>query len=584
MFFPRYSKTKMKNISVDKNRPKGRFSGARLFIESFAILCFCSMLGIQMYEIYVLAAKLRISNDVENDKRLRGGDQERAPHENAHIDPYWNPLGPGRFSEYKDGSNNFKLLSAKMQREADVRARSRRLAVRNAMKHAWSGYKTHAWGSDELLPKSQSHQDNWGGMGTSLVDSLDTLWLMGLKDEFWEARDWVNEFLNNGVKQDVSVFETTKRNLGGLLSAYALSGDKIFLQKAEDLGERLFFAFEDSSSGFPFGLVNLHYHYGTTPSWVGNGFVLSEATSLALEFRQLSELTENEEFASKATRVYEILRTLSGNSGLVPWKISNNGEVPHFGNDLITVGAMGDSYYEYLLKIWLQGGMIEDKYRAMYDKAMDDLHDQLLYVTPQKGLTFLTERKGSIQKQKMDHFACFMAGNLALGAYTDPDGLESPRAQRDLKTGKALAYTCYQMYAQSKTGLGPEVVLSSEEEDLLVYEPRYLLRPEAVESFFVLYQLTGDPTYQEWGWEVFQAIERFCKTKSGYGGREDIDIVDEEPNDRMGSFFMGETLKYLYLLQDPDTEISILSKHVFNTGGHPLPLLKRPSGLDSRYY
>lgn len=39
-----------------------------------------------------------------------------------------------------------------------------------------------------------------------------------------------------------------------------------------------------------------------------------------------------------------------------------------------------------------------------------------------------------------------------MGAYTDPLGIQSERAQRDLKTAKALTYTCYQMYAVTKTG------------------------------------------------------------------------------------------------------------------------------------
>ena len=94
----------------------------------------------------------------------------------------------------------------------------------------------------------------------------------------------------------------------------------------------------------------------------------------------------------------------------------------------------------------------------------------------------------------------------------------------------------------------------------LTKAPHYFLRPEAIESFFILYQLTGDPTYQEWGWEIFESIERFCKTKYGYGSLWNVENVYETPMDRMESFFLGETLKYLYLLQDPDTEIDLVNK------------------------
>lgn len=76
-------------------------------------------------------------------------------------------------------------------------------------------------------------------------------------DEFWEARDWIKQSLNfNNVKKAVSVFETTIRNLGSMLSAYDLSGDKLFLEKADDLGQRLLKAF-NSPSGIPYGEVEL---------------------------------------------------------------------------------------------------------------------------------------------------------------------------------------------------------------------------------------------------------------------------------------------------------------------------------------
>jgi len=161
---------------------------------------------------------------------------------------------------------------------------------------------------------------------------------------------------------------------------------------------------------------------------------------------------------------------------------------------------------------------------------------------------------------------------LVLGAYTDPLGLDSTRAQRDLKTGKALTYTCYQMYARMPTGISPEYVQFYEGRDFDIGNggPHYLLRPEAMESFFVLYHLTGDPVYREWGWEVFQAIERYCRTNSGYGELHDVRNKDQMPNDKMETFFLAETMKYMYLLFDPDTPIDLLNKHVFNTEAHPV--------------
>ena len=104
-------------------------------------------------------------------------------------------------------------------------------AIIAAFKHAWKAYKDHAWGKDEL--KSVSHQSStWFNLGLTLIDSLDTMWLMGLTKEFNEARDWVAHSMVIAQNKDVNLFETTIRVLGGLLSAYHLTKDKMFLEKA----------------------------------------------------------------------------------------------------------------------------------------------------------------------------------------------------------------------------------------------------------------------------------------------------------------------------------------------------------------
>jgi hypothetical protein len=135
-----------------------------------------------------------------------------------------------------------------------------------------------------------------------------------------------------------------------------------------------------------------------------------------------------------------------------------------------------------------------------------------------------------------------------------------------------LTYTCYQTYARMASGISPEFVQFYEGKDFEAGRNghHYLLRPETVESFFVLYHLTGDPVYREWGWEVFQAIEKYCRVNGGYGGIRDVRSENPQADNKMESFFLAETLKYLYLLFDPETPIDLLNKHVFNTEAHPL--------------
>ena len=107
----------------------------------------------------------------------------------------------------------------------------RQETVVNSFRHAWKAYKKHAWGKDELKPVSQGSND-WFNLGLTLVDSLDTMWLMGLEREFQEATEWVQSEMNIAQDKDVNLFETTIRVLGGLLSTYHLTGNTMFLEKA----------------------------------------------------------------------------------------------------------------------------------------------------------------------------------------------------------------------------------------------------------------------------------------------------------------------------------------------------------------
>lgn len=486
------------------------------------------------------------------------------------------PLGGKRYTEYTSGLTPYQITSTLQQKSNDV-ARTRRYHVKKAMQHAWNGYVQHAFGMDEILPVSGSGSDGWGGQAITLVDALDTLWLMDMKDEFERARDWVRDHLDHSkVTSQVSLFETTIRDLGGLLSAYDFSGDRVFLDKAIDLGERLFKAFDNSPSGIPFGQVSPGTGATGMAGWTGGSAILSEFTSIQIEFRYLAKVSGRPEFAKKVERVFDIMNDVAPANGLYPNFYRVNDAVPSPGNDKITFGAMSDSFYEYMLKCWLQGGKTEPMYRSMYDKAIEGMHKDLLQTSTPSGLVYIADRNWGNLDLKMDHLVCFMGGLLALGAYTDPLGMDSPRSIRDFQTAKALTYTCYQMYARMETGISPEYIQFRDGADFSDGEPHYLLRPEAVESMFILSTLTGDPIYREWGWEIFQAIEKYCRTQYAYGELTNVHVPSNPPKDKMESFFLAETLKYLYLLQDPDTEIDILEKHVFNTEAHPMrifPLL-----------
>lgn len=165
---------------------------------------------------------------------------------------------------------------------------------------------------------------------------------------------------------------------------------------------------------------------------------------LSYSLKHLKKLTGYNTSADQFFYVIEPF--LKENNGLLPHSVHvHKTSITFDARRFIKLGGGGDSFYEYLLKIWLHRGKKDPMFREMYDYAMDGLHSELIQKTVFKGFTYIAEKDVKRIHHQMDHLTCFMAGSLALGAYTNPNGLKSPKAQRDLKTGKALAYTCYQM-------------------------------------------------------------------------------------------------------------------------------------------
>lgn len=120
-------------------------------------------------------------------------------------------------------------------------------AVKESFTHAWEGYKAHAWLRDEVGPLSGISRNTFGGWAATLVDALDTLWIMDMKNEFEIAVDAVRQIdFTKTDEQTLNTFETTIRYLGGFLAAYDLSDGKypVLLEKAIELGEMLYVAFD----------------------------------------------------------------------------------------------------------------------------------------------------------------------------------------------------------------------------------------------------------------------------------------------------------------------------------------------------
>ncbi|XP_058117749.1 endoplasmic reticulum mannosyl-oligosaccharide 1,2-alpha-mannosidase [Anopheles ziemanni] len=446
----------------------------------------------------------------------------------------------------------------------------RQRAVVQATLHSWKGYKEYAWGHDNLKPISMGYSD-WFGLGLTLIDSLDTLYIMDLQDEFDEARAWVDKYLKFDVNREVNLFEITIRVVGGLLSAYHLSGDRMFLDKAIDLGNRLLPSF-DSPSGIPFSDVNIGSLTAHAPKWSPDSST-SEVTTIQLEFRDLSRASENPIFENVAAKVNLKIHELEKNEGLVP--IFINANTGHFRNfATVSLGARADSYYEYLLKQWLQTGKKNDDYLIEdYQQSIRGVLNQLVRTTPNEKHVYVGELiNGKDFKPKMDHLTCYLPGTLLLG-------YKNGMPKTHLRLATDLLETCYQTYMKQPTQLAPEIsyfnVNGESETDIYVKtnDAHNLLRPEFIESLYYFYAITGNRTYQDMGWTIFEAFNRYTKVKNGYTSIGNVkNPLNTRPRDMMESFWLGETLKYFYLLFSDDRNEIDLDKYVFNSEAHPLPI------------
>ncbi|KAL5535947.1 MNS1 [Sanghuangporus sanghuang] len=512
--------------------------------------------------------------------------------------------------DFADSKLHGVTSSAPGEIVADIEKRN---VIVDSFKHAWHAYERDAMGADEYHPISHqgTNLSDAGGIGYTVVDSLDTMMMMGLDDEVARARKWIDEKLSFEKDGSFSTFETTIRVLGGLLSAYHLSGgDKLYLEKAVDLADRMLPAF-DTPSGLPLSNVNLAKRVGI-PDRDNNGWVsTAEVSTLQLELRYLSELTDDDTYWRAAEKVMYLIRQNKINPHVVT--IFMDPESGSFIPFDIRLGSRGDSYYEYLLKQYLQTNRTEEVYKSMYLEAMDAVNKHLVKRSKLTSITYTSEliperRQGGDTYwrlvPKQDHLVCFLGGSLMLGATTagalkenvsippHPSEL-SPDAKRDWRVGVELIRTCMLTH-KTQTGLAPEIVhfrLPNDGVDSTMMgaprdwyikgakpghppplDARYILRPETVESLFIAYRLTGDNKYREYGWRIFQAIEKHCKVSTGgYAAVLNVDELPVTLEDKMETFLLSETLKYLYLLFSDADDIP-LSKYVFNTEAHPLPI------------
>ncbi|KAL0489765.1 mannosyl-oligosaccharide alpha-1,2-mannosidase, partial [Acrasis kona] len=454
----------------------------------------------------------------------------------------------------------------------DHKTEFRRGAVKDAFVHAWTGYEIHAFGHDEIRPTSNITNDSWGGWGVTIVDSLDTIIIMDLKHLLPRCEDHVSK-INFVSEKFISVFETSIRYLGGLISAYDLSGNILYLNKAKELSKLMLPAF-DSESGLPFHEIITKTGVAGNAAWMQGASILSEVGSVQLEFKRLARLTNDKELYQKMSDQIILLRDQQLKAkglpkGLYPVKIKiENGAFDV--SSKVTIGGLGDSFYEYLLKQHLMDPT-ETVFLKMYLESVDAMIENLSF-TFNGNHTFITEYQNNKQQYLFEHLTCFAPGMIALGTKHVKNNDLYPKEKRTshLVFADNVLSTCVMLYDVQPSGIAADTV-KFEDGSLEFTNSAYYLRPETIESLFYFFRITGDDKYREAGWRIFENIVKYCRTDSSFSGLKDVTKKPFEKNNSMQSFFFAETLKYLYLLfSGPD--VIPLDKYVFNTEGHPFLL------------
>ncbi|CAN9515603.1 unnamed protein product [Ophioblennius macclurei] len=408
-----------------------------------------------------------------------------------------------------------------------------RQRIKSMFYHAYNSYLDNAFPYDELRPLTCDGQDTWGSFSLTLIDALDTLLVLGNRTEFQRVASILQDTIDFDIDVNASVFETNIRVVGGLLSAHLLSGRSgmqletgwpcagPLLRMAEDAARKLLPAFQ-TPTGMPYGTVNLLH--GVSPSETPVTCTAGVGTFI-LEFATLSRLTGDPVFEEVARRALRALWKTRSDIGLVgnhidilskKWVAQDSG-----------IGAGVDSYFEYLVK---GAVMLQDEELLNMFQAFDHVIQN--YTRFDDWYLWVHMHKGTVSMPVFQSLEAFWPGLQSLLGNID-----------------AAVRTFQNYYSVWRQFGGLPEFYSIPQGYTVDKREGYPLRPELIESAMYLFRATEDHTYLQLGLDALESIEKIAKTSCGYASVKDL--RDHQLDNRMESFFLAETVKYLYLLFDP---------------------------------
>ncbi|KAJ7596035.1 glycoside hydrolase family 47 protein [Mycena floridula] len=459
-------------------------------------------------------------------------------------------------------------------------AQAHRAAVEQIFVTSYDGYKQFAFGHDELLPISEQPSDPRNGWGASIVDAMTTMQIMGLSDLFAEAVEFASniDFSKSQTPDTVSLFETTIRYLGGMVSAFELNGSQFpaLIQKSQELADKMSFAWVNETQNVPFGFLDFA---DNTPQIQTSN--IAEAGTLVLEWSTLSKLTGIDKYRNLTERsVRQIASLADPLPGLAAQGIDPS--TGQFVGGYVTWGGGSDSYFEYLIKYARLSNTDDPIFADTWHTAVDSSIKNLLRTSTVGNHLYLADFDDNRQIRHVgSHLACFYGGNWLFGG-------KLLNNQTIVNIALDLIDGCWNTYASTATGIGPEAfayisadgnftggdapspndLAFFQEHGFYITSSAYIQRPEVLESNFYAWRATGDTKYLDRAASAIESFNRFLPATVAFAGLNDVDDVNSSQIDDMESFWFAEVLKYLYLTFDDPEHIS-LNDYVFNTEAHP---------------
>lgn len=434
------------------------------------------------------------------------------------------------------------------------------------------------------------------------VDTLDALWLFGLKNEFYSSRRWIETRLEDSLgKGRIAIGALSSRLLGGLLSAFDLSNRPIFLTRAVKLGEYLAAAYHTRT--LPESTISLQSTTGTENSNNSSRKTirLEELGTHQLEFAFIAQHTILPLFSRTSLGALRHVLKNPVDEAVAgyptEWDVLKNGEPT---NHLFSLNSPASRFYEAAFKLhrltYKRSKWVNSMWSEMANSILHNLAVQSgdLVLLREIDYEAKTRNAGPIQlkngdKIKMSLHVCGIAG--VFGLYAQDVDYSDKEASDFLTLAEGLIASCMGAYRQSEGKLAnlwmqvsaghvSSVPASSLEKDGIDLDANWRI----FESLMYMNRLTGDPKYRDFAWELFELFATnfqlpLLKSTSPQVLQSSPPMTTAiRDYTTLEMRFLTNVLKFLFLTFS-DADVFPIDSTVWNSEGHPLTRFKPDAAL-----